>query len=94
MFLGFPLHPPGRPEAAAERGKHLTGVSVPMLFLQGTRDEFARRDLITGVCESLGPHATLQWIEGGDHSFKVPKGRDVMAELADHITEWAQGIIG
>ena len=92
VFLGFPLHPPGKPSIT--RAEHLDSVGIPMLFLQGTRDEFAQRDLITGVCESLGPDATLQWIEGGDHSFKVSKGRDIMAELADHITAWADGVIG
>ena len=92
VFLGFPLHPPGNPSVT--RAEHLHSVGIPMLFLQGTKDEFARRDLITGVCESLGPRATLRWIEGGDHSFKVPKGRDVMAELADHIAAWAEGVIG
>jgi predicted alpha/beta-hydrolase family hydrolase len=92
VFLGFPLHPPGNPSIT--RAEHLRAVGIPMLFLQGTRDEFARRDLLTGVSESLGPIATLRWIEGSDHSFKVPKGRDVMAELADHITAWADGVIG
>ena len=92
VFLGFPLHPPGNPSIT--RAEHLHAVGIPMLFLQGTRDEFAQRDLITGVSESLGPLATLQWVEGGDHSFKVPKGRDIMAELADHIAAWAEGVIG
>jgi predicted alpha/beta-hydrolase family hydrolase len=87
-FLGFPLHPPGRPSVS--RAEHLFQVQVPMLFLQGTRDEFAQLELITGVCEKLGPHATLHLIDDADHSFKVPKrsGRSaeqVMAELADQI---------
>lgn len=87
-FLGFPLHPPGRPSAA--RAEHLFQVEVPMLFLQGTRDEFAQRDLIADVCEKLGPRATLHSIDDADHSFNVPKrsGRtteQVMAELADRI---------
>jgi predicted alpha/beta-hydrolase family hydrolase len=87
-FLGFPLHPPGKPSVS--RAEHLYQVQVPMLFLQGTRDEFARLELIAAVCEKLGPRATLQLIDEGDHSFKVPKraGRtaeQVMAELADRI---------
>jgi predicted alpha/beta-hydrolase family hydrolase len=87
-FLGFPLHPPGRPSVS--RAEHLFQVQVPMLFLQGTRDEFAQLELITGVCEKLGPRATLHLIDDADHSFKVPKrsGRSaeqVMAELADQI---------
>ena len=92
-FLGFPLHPPGKPSVA--RAEHLFQVQVPMLFLQGTRDEFARLDLLTGVCEQLGPRATLHLIEDGDHSFKVPKrsGRtaeQVMGELAEVIVAWGQ----
>lgn len=87
-FLGFPLHPPGKPSVS--RAEHLFQVHVPMLFLQGTRDEFAQLDLITGVCENLGQRATLHLIDDADHSFKVPKrsGRSmeqVMAELADRI---------
>jgi predicted alpha/beta-hydrolase family hydrolase len=87
-FLGFPLHPPGKPSVS--RAEHLFRVQVPMLFLQGTRDEFAQLDLITRVCEELGPRATLHLIDDADHSFKVPKrsGRSaeqVMAELADRI---------
>jgi uncharacterized protein len=89
-FLGFPLHPPGKPSVS--RAEHLLQVRVPMLFLQGTRDEFAQRDLITGVCEKLGPRATLHPIEDADHSFKVPKRsgtlEQVMAHLADTIAQW------
>jgi hypothetical protein len=87
-FLGFPLHPPGRPSVA--RAEHLFQVQVPMLFLQGSRDEFAQLDLLTSVCTKLGTRATVHLIDDGDHSFKVPKrsGRtadQVMAELADQI---------
>ena len=87
-FLGFPLHPPGKPSVS--RAEHLFQVQVPMLFLQGTRDEFAQLELITTVSEALGPRATLHLIPDADHSFKVPKrsGRtagQVMAELADQI---------
>ena len=91
-FLGFPLHPPGKPSVA--RAEHLFHVEVPMLFLQRTRDEFAQLDLLTDTCEKLGPRATLHLIDGGDHSFKVPKrtGRtaeQVMGELADRLVAWA-----
>ena len=94
-FLGFPLHPPGKPSVS--RAEHLYQVQVPMLFLQGTRDEFARLELITEVCEKLGPGATLQLIEEGDHSFKVPKraGRtaeQVMESLADRITGFGRSL--
>jgi uncharacterized protein len=90
-FLGFPLHPPGKPSIS--RAEHLLRVQVPMLLLQGSRDDFAQLDLVTQVCEQLGSRATLYVIEGADHSFKVPKrsgrtGEEVMAELADQIFEW------
>jgi len=92
VFLGFPLHAPGRPSIA--RAEHLTSVDVPMLFLQGTRDEFAQLDLLREVVKGLGNRATLHLIEEGDHSFKVPKrtGKteaDVMNELAETIHQWA-----
>jgi uncharacterized protein len=91
VFLGFPLHPPGRP--ATSRADHLDDVLIPMLFLQGSRDEFAGLDLLKPVVKRLGARATLHVVEGGDHSFKVLKrtGRtetDVMNELADTITAW------
>jgi hypothetical protein len=87
-FLGFPLHAPGKP--GIERAEHLDRVSVPMLFLQGTRDDFARSDLLGQVLGRLGSRAHLHPVEGGDHSFKV-KGRkpaEVIAELADVIAGW------
>jgi uncharacterized protein len=92
-FLGFPLHPPGQP--GTHRANHLDGVELPMLFLQGTRDQFARFDLITSVCLRLENRATLHGVEGGDHSFGVPKssGRtaeSVLDELADTLAEWAR----
>jgi len=91
VFLGFPLHPPGRP--GTSRAEHLTAVDVPMLFLQGTRDEFAQLDLLQEVVRKLGDRATLHLVEEGDHSFKVPKrtGKtegDVMNELAATVSEW------
>jgi len=94
-FLGFPLHAPGKP--GTSRADHLLQVQVPMLFLQGTRDEFAQPDLLTGVCEKLGSRATLHLIDDADHSFKVPKraGRtpdQVMAELADRIGEFGNSL--
>jgi predicted alpha/beta-hydrolase family hydrolase len=91
VFLGFPLHPPGRPGAA--RAAHLDRVTVPMLFLQGTRDTLAALDLMRPVCDHLGARATLHVVEGADHSFGVLKrsGRtnaDVIAELAATIAAW------
>ena len=94
VFLGFPLHAPGRPSDA--RAAHLTDVRAPMLFLQGTRDKLADLSLLEPVCKKLGKRATLHIVEGGDHSFKVPKrtGRteeEVFDELADTIAGWAKG---
>ncbi|HEX4602125.1 MAG TPA: alpha/beta family hydrolase [Gemmatimonadales bacterium] len=95
-FLGFPLHPPGRP--GVERARHLADVRIPMLFLQGTRDEFADLALLQPVVAQLGALATLHLVDGGDHSFRVLKrtGRgeaDVMTELVTAIDDWATGLI-
>jgi predicted alpha/beta-hydrolase family hydrolase len=91
-FLGFPLHPPGKP--GVERAAHLRDVRLPMLFLQGTRDPFARLDLLRPVVAELADRATLHVVEGGDHSFKVPRrsGRtedEVRGELTRAIAAWA-----
>ena len=93
VFFGFPLHAPGRPERAAERSAHLNDVSVPMLFLQGTRDALARWDLIEETCAALGPLATLHKLEGADHSFRVLKrsGRtneEVADGAAARVSAW------
>ena len=91
IFLGFPLHPAGRP--AAERADHLADVSSPMLFLQGTRDRLADLELLRPVVEALGPRATLHVLDGADHSFHVLKRSDrtddeVLDELAAATAEW------
>jgi predicted alpha/beta-hydrolase family hydrolase len=96
VFLGFPLHPPGRPGTA--RAEHLLRIAVPMLFLQGTRDEFADLELLRPVIERLGKRATLALVEGGDHSFHVLKrsGRSDAAafdELVGTIAAWMSGVI-
>jgi predicted alpha/beta-hydrolase family hydrolase len=96
VFLGFPLHPPGRP--ADKRAEHLAQVRIPMLFLQGDRDEFADLKLLKPVVKQLGERATLHVVEGGDHSFHVLKrsGRTdaaVMAELVETIVAWTAGIV-
>lgn len=95
-FLGFPLHAPGKP--GIERAEHLKRVDLPMLFLQGTRDSFARLDLLEPVCAGLDERATLRVVENGDHSFKVPKrsGRtaeEVMEDLAATLARWAQAAV-
>ncbi len=91
VFFGFPLHSPAKP--GRERGEHLTGVTVPMLFLQGTRDTFAKRELLQPVLDGLGELATLHMVDGADHGFNVLKrsGRndeDVLEELAQSTVEW------
>ena len=69
IFLGYPLHPPGKPEKL--RDEHLYGLTLPMLFLQGTRDPFALPGELEPVAERIGPNAVVQWIDGGNHSFDV-----------------------
>lgn len=69
VFVGYPLHPPGKPERI--RDGHLPEIEVPMLFLQGTRDPFARWTLMERTIERIGERATLHPVEGGDHSFRV-----------------------
>jgi len=86
VFLGFPLHPAGRP--SDERGKHLFEVEIPMLFLQGTRDNLANLQLLESLCERLGRCATLKLFQDADHSFHVPartgrKDSEVRVELLD-----------
>jgi len=95
VFLGFPLHPPGRPDD--KRAEHLAHVQVPMLFLQGTRDDFAALKLLQPLVKRLGERATLYLVEGGDHSFRVltKSGRsegEVMREVVSTIVEWADGL--
>jgi predicted alpha/beta-hydrolase family hydrolase len=93
VFLGYPLHPPGNPEKL--RAEHLKNIRVPMLFVQGTRDSLGRADEIGATIKQLHLPATLYEIEGGDHSFKVPKSATVaqeqVYELAlDEIARWIQ----
>jgi predicted alpha/beta-hydrolase family hydrolase len=95
VFLGFPLHAPKRPDD--KRAAHLAQVTVPMLFLQGTRDDLADLALLSPICKALGKRATLHVVQGGDHSFKVLKrdGRnegEVMEELAVTISDWTNAI--
>lgn len=69
IYLGYPLHPPGKQEKM--RDEHLYGLTLPMLFLQGTRDPFARPELLEAVVARIGPSATLEWRDGGGHTFEV-----------------------
>ncbi len=84
IFLGFPLHPAGKP--SIDRADHLKSVKVPMLFLQGTRDTLAEWDLIEEVTGKM-PLATLVKIEGADHSFKRGK-ENLIPLLANAVKEW------
>lgn len=94
-FLGFPLHPAGKP--SSDRASHLADVHVPMLFMQGTRDSLAEVGLIEPVVRGLGPSATLHLVDGADHSFHVlarsgRNGRDVMNEILDAFSAWIDAI--
>jgi hypothetical protein len=92
VFLGFPLHPAKKP--SDERARHLLEVRIPMLFLQGTRDELAELAWLERVTNGLGERATLRLFDGADHSFHVParSGRtdaDILAEAVATIASWA-----
>jgi predicted alpha/beta-hydrolase family hydrolase len=94
-FLGFPLHPAGKP--SSDRARHLADVHVPMLFMQGSRDSLAEVALLKPVVERLGPSATLHLVEGGDHSFHVlarsgRNDRDVLREILDAFAAWIGAI--
>ncbi len=90
-FLGFPLHPAGKP--ADSRAEHLAAVQVPMLFIQGTADALAERGLMQAVLARLAPRATVQWVADADHSFHVPartgrKDAQVLTELLQGLAAW------
>ena len=96
IFLGFPLHPAGRP--ADDRGGHLFEVRVPMLFLQGERDKLADQQLLGRLIERLGARATLRLFQDADHSFHVPartgrKDAEVRSELVDALVSWIDFVI-
>lgn len=91
VFFAFPLHPPGKP--GVERADHLAEVKVPMLFLQGLRDEFAEVDLLKKTVRKLGKRATLHLVDHADHSFHVPaksgrKDPEVLADILDAARDW------
>jgi len=90
VFLGYPLHPPGKPDQL--RDQHLYGMKIPMLFISGTKDTFAGRELLERVVHNIGNNATLLWIEGGDHSLKRRRGDvEALAIGVDAIVSWASG---
>jgi predicted alpha/beta-hydrolase family hydrolase len=95
VFLGFPLHAAGKP--SDERAAHLFDVRVPMLFMQGTRDDLASLDLLAPLVKKLGARATLALFEEADHSFHVPartgrKDAEVMNEMLGALAAWALGL--
>jgi predicted alpha/beta-hydrolase family hydrolase len=95
-FIGFPLHPAGKP--SAERAAHLRSVKIPMLFLQGTRDELAKLELLQPLIDQLGTRATLELLQDADHSFHVPartgrKDAEVRAEMLDTLAAWIERAI-
>jgi predicted alpha/beta-hydrolase family hydrolase len=90
-FLGFPLHPAGKP--GIERAEHLANITVPLLFVSGERDALAELDLLRPVVAGLGERATLHLVAHADHSFKVAakSGRtsaDAEAEALDALARW------
>jgi uncharacterized protein len=97
VLLGYPLHPPGRPHRL--RAAHLSEIKAPMLFVQGSRDAFGTQDELRPIIEQLHPPAELYVVEGGDHSFKVPrksgtKQEDVYRQVQDFIASWLRNISG
>jgi uncharacterized protein len=96
IFLGFPLHPPGKP--SDDRASHLSDVAVPMVFLQGSRDEFANLDLLQPLVQRLAPRATLELFQDADHSFHVPartgrKDGDIRREMLNATVAWIDSVI-
>jgi predicted alpha/beta-hydrolase family hydrolase len=105
VFLGYPLHPPGRPDKL--RSKHLRDIRAPMLFVQGSHDAFGTPDELGPIMRELTAPANLCVVEGGDHSFKVPKRsakgaskRATMSQdqvydfVLDEIERWLRQVVG
>jgi uncharacterized protein len=95
IFMGFPLHPAGKP--SIERAQHLDGVQIPMLFLQGDRDELADLELLRKVTRRLGSRAALHLLKGADHSFHVlarsgRKDADVVKEVAEAVGQFTTSV--
>ncbi|HLE20712.1 MAG TPA: alpha/beta family hydrolase, partial [Vicinamibacteria bacterium] len=96
VFLGYPLHPPGRTDKL--RKEHLPGISVPMLFIAGTRDPLSKIELLQATIGEIGELASLHVIPDGDHSFRVPKraGRSesqITAEIRDVTGRWMKMVV-
>lgn len=92
VFLGYPLHPPGRPDKL--RDEHLKEIKAPMLFVQGSRDVFGNEDEIRAIIKKHRLRAALYPIERGDHSFKVPKTlkpqQQVYEDVMDEVARWCR----
>ena len=96
VFLGYPLHPPGKPDRL--RAKHLPDIKASMLFVQGSRDTFGTPDELRPIIDRLRPAAHLYVVEGGDHSFKVRKQDgvrqgDIYSAIQDHISAWLRQVV-
>jgi len=96
VFLGYPLHPPGRPDKL--RDEHLPKIKAPMLFVQGSRDAFGTADEIRATIKKHRLRAELYVVESGDHSFKVPKSiapqQKVYEEVMDEVERWCRNGLG
>ena len=97
VFFAFPLHPAGEPDT--KRADHLSRVTIPMLFLSGTRDDLATLDLLQSVCKKLGKRATLHLLDTADHGFRTLKRtrkspEDVFVEMARVCHAWASALTG
>lgn len=95
VFLAFPLHPAGRP--GSERATHLSKLTLPLLFIQGTRDALAQKALLEPLIERLGTRASVHWLQGADHGFHVAarSGRtdtDVREEYVEVLSRWLERI--
>jgi predicted alpha/beta-hydrolase family hydrolase len=95
VFFAFPLHPSGKP--STDRAAHLSDVTIPMLFLSGTRDKLGELDLLQSTCEQIGDKATLHLLDTADHGFKILKrsrktDEDVFVEMARGINEWVSAL--
>jgi hypothetical protein len=91
VFLGYPLHPPGKPDQL--RAKHLPGITAPMLFVQGSRDAFGTPDELRPILKTLAAPVELYLVDGADHSFKVPKSAgvaqaEVYKTIQDRVDKW------
>ena len=95
VFFSFPLHLAGKPDT--KRAEHLAAVTVPMLFLTGTRDELAELSLLKTVCQQLGKRATMHLLDTADHGYRIQKrsresGEDVFVEMARIVGDWASDL--